>query len=130
MAAGFESLDSFGARASLEAGGATHTIYRLDRAAEALGCDLARLPFTLRILLENLLRGEDGSAVSADSIRALGAWQAQATPSDEVAFRPRACCSRTSPASRRSWTSPRCATRWPISAATPRGSTRSSPSTS
>ena len=88
MAAGFESLDSFGARASLEAGGATHTIYRLDRAAEALGCDLARLPFTLRILLENLLRGEDGSAVSADSIRALGAWQAQAAPSDEVAFRP------------------------------------------
>ena len=88
MAAGVESLDSFGARASLEAAGATHTIYRLDRAAEALGCDLARLPFTLRILLENLLRGEDGSAVTADSIRALGAWQAQATPSDEVAFRP------------------------------------------
>ena len=88
MAAGFESLDSFGARASLEVGGASHTIYRLDRAAEALGCDLARLPFTLRILLENLLRGEDGAAVSADSIRALGAWQAQAAPADEVAFRP------------------------------------------
>ena len=88
MAAGVESLDSFGARASLEAAGATHTIYRLDRAAEALGCDLARLPFTLRILLENLLRGEDGSAVTADSIRALGAWQAQAAPADEVAFRP------------------------------------------
>ena len=88
MAAGFESLDSFGTRASLEVGGASHTIYRLDRAAEALGCDLARLPFTLRILLENLLRGEDGSAVSADSIRALGAWQAQAAPADEVAFRP------------------------------------------
>ena len=88
MAAGFESLDSFGARASLEAGGATHTIYRLDRAAEALGCDLERLPFTLRILLENLLRGEDGAAVGADSIRALGAWQAQAAPADEVAFRP------------------------------------------
>ncbi|MYB42017.1 MAG: aconitate hydratase, partial [Chloroflexi bacterium] len=88
MAAGVESLDSFGARASLEAAAATHTIYRLDRAAEALGCDLARLPFTLRILLENLLRGEDGSAVTADSIRALGAWQAQAAPADEVAFRP------------------------------------------
>ena len=88
MAAGVESLDSFGARASLEAAGATHTVYRLDRAAEALGCDLARLPFTLRILLENLLRGEDGSAVTADSIRALGAWQAQAAPADEVAFRP------------------------------------------
>ena len=88
MAAGVESLDSFGARASFEAAGATHTIYRLDRAAEALGCDLARLPFTLRVLLENLLRGEDGSAVTADSIRALGAWQAQAAPADEVAFRP------------------------------------------
>ena len=88
MAAGFESLDSFGTRASLEVGGASHTIYRLDRAAGALGCDLARLPFTLRILLENLLRGEDGTAVSADSIRALGAWQAQAAPADEVAFRP------------------------------------------
>ena len=88
MAAGVESLDSFGARASLEAAGAAHTIYRLDRAAEALGCDLARLPFTLRILLENLLRGEDGSAVTADSIRALGAWEAQAAPADEVAFRP------------------------------------------
>ena len=88
MVAGVESLDSFGARASLEAAGATHTIYRLDRAAEALGCDLARLPFTLRVLLENLLRGEDGSAVTADSIRALAAWQAKATPSEEVAFRP------------------------------------------
>ena len=88
MAAGVESLDSFGARASFEAAGATHTIYRLDRAAEVLGCDLARLPFTLRVLLENLLRGEDGSAVTADSIRALGAWQAQAAPADEVAFRP------------------------------------------
>ena len=88
MAAGVESLDSFGVRASLEAAGAAHTIYRLDRAAEALGCDLARLPFTLRVLLENLLRGEDGSAVTADSIRALAAWEATATPSEEVAFRP------------------------------------------
>ena len=82
------SLNSFDARATLEAAGGSYTIYRLDRAAEALGLDLARLPFTLRILLENLLRGEDGSAVSAASIRALGAWQPQATPADEVAFRP------------------------------------------
>ena len=88
MAAGIESLNSFGARASLEAAGSRYTIYRLDRAAEALGLDLARLPFTLRVLLENLLRGEDGSAVTADSIRALGAWEAEATPSDEIAFRP------------------------------------------
>ena len=88
MAARIESLNSFGARASLEAAGSSYTIYRLDRAAEALGLELARLPFTLRVLLENLLRGEDGAAVTADSIRALGAWQAEATPADEVAFRP------------------------------------------
>ena len=82
------SLDSFGARATFEVGGRSHTIYRLDRAAEALGLDLARLPFTLRILLENLLRGEDGTAVDAAQIRALGAWQASAEPSAEIAFRP------------------------------------------
>ena len=82
------SLDSFGARTSFEVGGRSHTIYRLDRAAEALGLDLARLPFTLRILLENLLRGEDGTAVDAAQIRALGVWQANAAPSEEIAFRP------------------------------------------
>ena len=83
-----QSLDSFGARASLEAGGATHTIYRLDSAAAALGCDLSRLPFTLRVLLENLLRGEDGTAVTREQIEAVGAWEAQAAPSQEIAFRP------------------------------------------
>ena len=83
-----QSLDSFGARASLEAGGATHTIYRLDAAADALGCDPSRLPFTLRVLLENLLRGEDGTAVTREQIEAVGAWEAQAAPSQEIAFRP------------------------------------------
>ena len=67
---------------------ATHTIYRLDRAADALGCDLSRLPFTLRVLLENLLRGEDGTAVTREQIEAIGAWEAQAAPSQEIAFRP------------------------------------------
>ena len=82
------SLDSFKTRASLTAGGATHTIYRLDAAAAALGLNLARLPFTLRILLENLLRGEDGSNVTADHIRAFAAYDPNAEPDDEVAFRP------------------------------------------
>ena len=82
------SLDSFDARTSFAVGSRSHTIYRLDRAAEALGLDLARLPFTLRVLLENLLRGEDGTAVDAEQIRALGAWQASAEPSEEIAFRP------------------------------------------
>ena len=70
MSAGTASLNSFGARASLDAAGEPRTIYRLDRAAEALGLDLARLPFTLRVLLENLLRGEDGSAVTREQIEA------------------------------------------------------------
>ena len=88
MPATIESMDSFGARARLDAGGASRTIYRLDRAAEALGADLARLPFTLRVLLENLLRGEDGQAVTREQIEAVAGWEAQAAPSREIAFRP------------------------------------------
>ena len=83
-----ESLNSFGARATLDVGGRSHTIYRLDAAAEALGLDLARLPFTLRILLENLLRLEDGRDVTQEQIRALARWDAQATPEQEIAFMP------------------------------------------
>ena len=82
------SLDTFKTRASLTAGGATHAVYRLDTAAQALGLNLARLPFTLRILLENLLRGEDGSNVTAEHIRAFAAYDPAAEPDDEVAFRP------------------------------------------
>ena len=82
------SLDSFGTRATLSVGDEAHTVYRLDRAAEALGLDLARLPFTLRILLENLLRGEDGHNVTAAHIRAFAQWNPMADPTDEIAFRP------------------------------------------
>ncbi|MEI6665768.1 MAG: aconitate hydratase AcnA [Chloroflexota bacterium] len=83
-----QSLDSFGTRADLNAGGSTYGIYRLDVAAQKLGMNLARLPFTLRVLLENLLRGEDGSNVTADHIRAFAKWDPQAIPEDEIAFRP------------------------------------------
>lgn len=83
-----QSLDSFGTRADLAAGGSTYGIYRLDVAAQKLGMNLARLPFTLRVLLENLLRGEDGSNVTADHIRAFAKWDPQAIPEDEIAFRP------------------------------------------
>ena len=82
------TLDSFGARATLAAGGGEHAVWRLDRAASALGCDLDRLPFTLRVLLENLLRGEDGEAVTRGQIEALAGWDARAEPSREIAFRP------------------------------------------
>ncbi|MQA00193.1 MAG: aconitate hydratase AcnA [Dehalococcoidia bacterium] len=83
-----QSLDSFGARDSLAVGGESYTIYRLDRVAEALGADLHRLPFTHRILLENLLRYEDNSSVTQEQIRAVANWDPVVEPDIEIAFRP------------------------------------------
>ncbi|MBM4415185.1 MAG: aconitate hydratase AcnA [Chloroflexi bacterium] len=88
MADAVSSLDSFGTRSTLNVGGQAHTVYRLDAAARALDIDLARLPFTLRILLENLLRGEDGESVTAVQLRAFARWDPAAEPTDEIAFRP------------------------------------------
>jgi aconitate hydratase len=79
--------NSFGARATLRVGARELTIYRLD-ALETQGVNLARLPYSLRILLENLLRTENGLSVTADDIRALAAWQPTATPDREIAFTP------------------------------------------
>ena len=81
-------LNSLNSRATLDVDGASYTIYRLDRAAEALGADLDRLPFTHRILLENLLRFEDGVSVTREQIAAVAHWDAQAEPDTEIAFRP------------------------------------------
>ncbi|TAK79707.1 MAG: hypothetical protein EPO16_01435, partial [Dehalococcoidia bacterium] len=65
------SLNSFGARDTLSVGGQSYTIYRLDRAAAALGADLQALPFTHRILLENLIRYEDGVSVDRAQIESV-----------------------------------------------------------
>jgi aconitate hydratase len=78
--------NTFGARSSLKVGPRTFEIFRLDAMARA-GFDVHRLPYSLRILLENLLRGEDGTVVTADDIRALAGW-APATPPREIAFTP------------------------------------------
>ncbi len=75
--------DSFGARADFSVGGRTYEIFRLD-AVE--GSD--RLPYSLKILLENLLRNEDGVSVRADDVRALAGWDPSAEPSQEIAFAP------------------------------------------
>jgi aconitate hydratase len=80
-------LDSFGSHGTLSVGGASLRIARLDALAER-GHDLARLPFALRILLENLLRREDGVTVRAADIEALAAWDPKAEPSREIAFMP------------------------------------------
>jgi aconitate hydratase len=76
-------LDSFGARGQLDVGGKAYEIYRL---AAVDGSD--RLPYSLKVLLENLLRTEDGANVTADDIRALGGWDAEAEPSKEIQFTP------------------------------------------
>ncbi len=80
------SDDSFGARADLEAGGRTYEIYRLEALQQRF--DVARLPFSLKVLLENLLRNEDGEAVRAQDVEALASWDHKAEPSKEIAFTP------------------------------------------
>ncbi|UER54087.1 aconitate hydratase [Kineosporiaceae bacterium SCSIO 59966] len=77
------SKDSFGARGTLEVGGSSYEIYRLD-AVE--GAD--RLPFSLKVLLENLLRTEDGANTTAEHVRALAGWDPDAEPDTEIQFTP------------------------------------------
>ncbi|MBL6756485.1 MAG: aconitate hydratase AcnA [Planctomycetes bacterium] len=79
--------DTFRSRGSFEVGGKSHKIARLN-ALEARGHDVSRLPFALRVLLENLLRHEDGVSVTAADIEALASWEAAAAPSVEIAYRP------------------------------------------
>jgi aconitate hydratase len=79
--------DSFGSRGTLKSGGREVTIARLG-ALEDRGFNLSRLPYSLRILLENLLRREDGGVVCADDVEALARWDARALPSTEIAFMP------------------------------------------
>ncbi len=78
--------DSFGARSALEVGGRSFEIYRLGALQAAY--DVTRLPYTLRILLENVLRLEDGAVVTADDVEAVARWVPTAEPSSEISFTP------------------------------------------
>ncbi len=78
--------DSFGARSTLEVGGREFEIYRLDALQERF--DVARLPYSLKVLLENTLRLEDGTAVSSDDVESIATWDAKAEPSVEIPFQP------------------------------------------
>ena len=80
-------MNSFGSRSTLRVGTREFEIYRLS-AVEAHGCSIKHLPYSLRILLENLLRREDGKSVKADDVRALTAWNGTSVPSEEIAFMP------------------------------------------
>jgi len=80
-------MDSFGSRSTLRVGNHDYEIYRLD-ALDKKGISTQHLPFSLRILLENLLRTEDGSNVSKADIRALASWNSKSKPEKEIAFTP------------------------------------------
>lgn len=80
-------MNSFASRATLASGNHSYTIYRLPALTEK-GFDLTRLPFSLKILLENLLRREDGVNVTAGDICFLANWDAKAEPSREIAYMP------------------------------------------
>ncbi|MET7749263.1 aconitate hydratase [Micromonospora sp. NPDC005367] len=77
------SLDTFGAKTQLRVGDASYEIFKIDKVD---GHD--RLPYSLKILLENLLRTEDGANITADHIQQLGAWDPTADPSVEIQFTP------------------------------------------
>src|SRR5947209_13672768 len=81
------TANSFGSLAQLKAGGRTFQIFRLD-ALERRGLPVARLPYSLRILLENLLRREAGRIVRAAEIERPARWDPKKTPGDEIAFMP------------------------------------------
>jgi aconitate hydratase len=87
MASAGTSKDSFGARSTLEVGDSSYEIYRLD-AVTGDGLDVASLPYSLKVLLENLLRTEDGADITADDIRALAGWDENADPDKEIQFTP------------------------------------------
>ena len=77
------SKDSFGARSELQVGDATYEVFRLDAVEGA-----SDLPYSLKVLLENLLRTEDGADTTADSIRAIADWDPDAEPDTEIQFTP------------------------------------------
>jgi aconitate hydratase A / 2-methylisocitrate dehydratase len=80
------SSDSFGARSTLQVGGKDFEIFRLDALQGRF--DVARLPYSVKVLLENVLRLEDGVSVSAADVEAIASWDAAATPSAEIPFQP------------------------------------------
>ena len=80
-----QDLDSFGTRATLRVGARSFEIRRLGALGKG---DVATLPFSLKVLLENLLRHEDASSVTAADIEAVAAWDPKAPPEREIAYRP------------------------------------------
>ena len=80
------SDNSFGASANLDVSGKSYEIHRLDALQEKF--DVARLPYSIKVLLENVLRLEDGVSVSAADVEAIASWDAKAEPATEIPFQP------------------------------------------
>ena len=78
--------DSFGAKAGLEVGGREYEIHRLDALQSKY--DVARLPYSIKVLLENVLRLEDGESVTREDVETIATWDAKAEPSKEIPFQP------------------------------------------
>ncbi len=83
-----QSIDPFGARAVLQSGGQSYTMYRLDRLAHACGANLERLPVSIKIVLEALLRNVGDGFTTAEDVEALARWTPDSANSREVAFTP------------------------------------------
>src|SRR6059058_3011544 len=79
--------NSFGSRSTLDVAGRQYTIFRLDSLSQLAGGNAERLPFSLKILLENLLRNEDGKFVKPEDVRALASWDVKGKVEKEIAFR-------------------------------------------
>src|SRR3954466_2485141 len=78
--------DSYSSRSELEVGGETYEIFRLDALQQKF--DIAPLPYSLKVLLENLLRNEDGEFVTAEQVERIAKWDANAEPEHEIAYTP------------------------------------------
>src|SRR5678815_4572081 len=79
--------DSLKTRSTLEAGGKRYSYYSLEKAGAALG-DVGRLPFSMKVLLENLLRFEDGVTVTHEDLQAMADWQKERRINREIQYRP------------------------------------------
>ncbi|SMF61879.1 aconitate hydratase AcnA [Allosphingosinicella indica] len=79
--------DSLNTRSTLQVGGKSYAYYSLEKAASALG-DVSRLPFSMKVLLENLLRFEDGTTVTRADVQAIVDWQREKTSTAEIQYRP------------------------------------------
>ncbi len=82
------SLNTLNSKTSLTAAGKTYTAYSIPAAGKTLGVDFSQLPFSLKVLLENLLRNEDGNTVVTDDIKAFASWLKTKNEPRDIAYRP------------------------------------------